>query len=68
MKKLLKSQDMFGIPLQLKFKKEETHNTIYGGILSIILKMLFFVFTAHKFIVLLNKSDSNIKTSDHGRP
>jgi len=47
LKKLIKRSDMFGHQIQLKFKGQDTHKTLLGGFLSIVVSagLLLFLVT-----------------------
>ena len=44
LKKLIKRSDMFGHQIQLKFKGQDTHKTILGGLLSIVVRVALLLF------------------------
>ena len=57
-KKLVKSQDMFGHVINLNFNREGTsHKTIFGGIVSIILKVLLMIWVYLNFKKMLLYED-----------
>ena len=45
----VRSHDTFGIPVQLNFNKESTHNTFLGGCCSILAMVLMTVFILSAF-------------------
>ena len=54
--KLIKSHDLFGHEVQLSFnKKGSTHNTLVGGIFSVLIKFMVLGYTALLFKKLINK-------------
>jgi len=42
--KNLKSQDIFGKPITLTMNQDDTYKTVFGGLISISLKIFFFLF------------------------
>lgn len=56
MLKLIKSHDLFGHEVQLSFnKKGNAHNTLVGGIFSVLIKFLVLAYTTLLFKKLVNK-------------
>ena len=60
MKKWLKNQDIFGVPVKLNFKGQEEHQTLFGGILSLVLKILMFTLIFERSIMLINRKNKDI--------
>ena len=52
LKDKVRSQDSFGIPVQLNLRKEATHNTFIGGCCTIMAVLVMLVFIAGELIQL----------------
>ena len=54
-------QDMFGHPINLNYKNQgPTYNTLFGGVTSILLKMLILAFTVYKVDILVTNKAPNL--------
>ena len=59
-----KSQDMFGHPVLLNFNQQgETHTTLVGGLVSIIIKGFILWFLCFKTYRLINHQENKISTT-----
>ena len=59
LQKYIKRKDVFGHVVQLNFNKTaSTHQTLLGGILSIIMKIALFEIVLSKFIVMYTKDNT----------
>jgi len=56
--KKIKDQDMFGKPISLTLKGEDTFKTVCGGVASIFTVTVFLVFVYIKTVMLIFKTDS----------
>ena len=60
-KSYIREQDIFGKPIMLNFnKKGNTHNTVFGGLVSIISKAILFVYFIIHVEKLVNFGDDKI--------
>ena len=58
---LIKSQDLFGHLITFNFGKEgDTHKTALGGVVSVLLKILFAIFVGLNVKTLINYEDNKI--------
>ena len=55
----VRNQDSFGIPVQLNFKKEATHNTFVGGCCTILAVSLMGLFILGELIQLFFTNSFN---------
>ena len=62
-KNKVKDLDMFGHPVQLNFnRKGPAHNTVCGGIASILAYSLLITYLARKINTLFTKGDTQLST------
>ena len=61
-KEKIRNQDSYGHQISLNFnRKGETNNTVFGGIVSIILKSILACIFVSKMIVMFNYDDTTIR-------
>ena len=61
---VLLARDMFGHAIPFNFnKKGETHNTVFGGCISLVLKAFLLVFFAQKTFIMVTRTDNKIGSS-----
>ena len=58
----LKNQDLFGHKVQFSFNNQSSHKTAFGGLISVIVKLLIFCFVGQKLYSIGLRSDSKIRT------
>ena len=59
--KAISRQDWFGHSISFNFnKKGETHNTFIGGLVSILIKLIFAAFTVQKIGKMVDFQDKKI--------
>lgn len=61
----LKNQDLFGFKINFNFGSHQSHQTKFGGFISIIVKLLIFCFIGQKAYSLALRSDSKIRTHSY---
>ena len=59
----VKSRDMYGQPIALNFKGEESINTFIGGVISIFLTLLFTYYFFTEFLIMVNRDNTSINTN-----
>ena len=64
----IRGQDQFGIEIKLKYNKEDTHKTLIGGFLSILVMILTLCAAYLLLSVIYSKSDVDVSTSREFRP
>ena len=58
--RLMSDQDMFGHTINLNFDKQgDSHQTFIGGIISIVVKILMFIYIGIKFDKLIYREGSS---------
>ena len=57
----IKGQDLFGYAIDLNFRGNSTHNTISGGLFSLILKSFLAYFLFFKAKIMLEFDDDKIE-------
>ena len=60
--KFVKEQDELGHPIGLTYKGEETHQSLFGGVLSVILSIFAISFLVVKAEKVITMSDPTITT------
>ena len=59
---LIRQQDIFGYKIHLNFNNNgPAYNSIVGGIVSMLLKIMIFGFTTYKVQRMLSHKDDNIQ-------
>ncbi|EAS07353.2 cation channel family protein, putative (macronuclear) [Tetrahymena thermophila SB210] len=61
---LLKLFDIYGVPIRINFQRKETHKTIFGAIISIIVMMTFGLFCYIQGMELFQKANPIVITSE----
>ena len=64
----IREHDKFGIEIKLKYNKEDTHKTLIGGFLSILVMILTLCAAYLLLSVIYSKSDVDVSTSREYRP
>lgn len=62
--KLFKKIDIFGAPINLKLKEDDTFKTIFGGLVTSLLVSFFLVAIAYSFYLLFTKQDRGTQKYD----
>ena len=62
MLRLIRSLDMFGVPISLKMNGETTFATTGGGLLSMALRVFFMSFFLMQLIAVLEYTDPQISS------
>ncbi|KAL4475041.1 hypothetical protein ABPG74_001737 [Tetrahymena malaccensis] len=57
---LLRKLDIFGVPIQINFNYENKHTTKFGGIVSLAIFALIFVFLINLLLQISNKSNPQV--------
>ena len=58
LKTFLKNRDLFGYPIKLNFNRNgDSHKTVIGGVLSIFLKVLYYLYMAYLLHKMFNHED-----------
>ena len=64
MQSFLRNRDLFGHPVQLNFNKGgPEHNTVYGGVASLVVKVLMLVYVGKLITRMLMFEDDEIVSS-----
>jgi hypothetical protein len=65
----IKSIDTFGFPITLNYKKKgDTHKTLVGGLVTIIVYFLFILYLLLKLKIMIWKDSNTITFSEYARP
>ena len=62
LKKLIKRSDMFGHRIQLKFKGQDSHKTLLGGLLSIVVRISLLLFLISRIQLLLGDNSPKLSS------
>ena len=54
------SQDDFRTPVDVSYNEESSSNTVCGGFLSLLLRLLIFAFAIQKFFILFSRHQNAI--------
>ena len=55
--KTLKSQDSFGAPVSVNYKGEQTHKSIFGGMVTIMATLIILVFFVTRMDKMVNRDN-----------
>eukprot|EP00347_Sterkiella_histriomuscorum_P004461 403360374 len=67
-KRLVRSVDMYGAPINLMYKSKDTYQTILGGIFTIITRLAVLAFFMYGLINVYNKNGSIVKKTLYRDP